>query len=123
MTDLSDLFERVRKAEGPDRTIDLLILALVAQAGEWGTVDIEYALRDIEGTTAPPHFTAAIDAITALIEKKLPGCMKRVFDNPDDGSVRAQIVAISGPAATADHDTWPLALCLALLLSLQESSK
>lgn len=123
MTDLSDLISRVRKADGPDRTIDLLILALVAQAGEWGTVDIEYALRDIEGTTAPPPFTSSLDAITALIEKKLPAALRRIQDGEDGGWAQADLILEDGRHVYAEAATWHLALCLAILLSLQEISK
>lgn len=67
-----------------------------------------------------PNYTASIDAALALTERVLPGAMKRIFDNPDDGSVRAQIVTKSVVSVRGDHDTWPLAILAATLSALLE---
>lgn len=67
------LLERVKELHGPDRAIDLELLARLVQVGEWSENDIAYALSDIEGTTCPPAYTASLDAAVALVERVRPG--------------------------------------------------
>lgn len=65
----------------------------------------------------PPPFTTSLDAALALAERVLPGCMWRVGFDPDDGSMKAEIVT-SAPkciSAKANHDTAALALCAAIV--------
>jgi hypothetical protein len=103
---LASLLERVREAKGPDRELDYAISRFA---------DGELARH----SSLHLPYTASIDASLALVERLLPGSMKRVFDNPDDGSTRAEIVSdlIYGKG---DHDTWPLAILVALLRALKE---
>ncbi|MBP0440641.1 hypothetical protein [Tianweitania sediminis] len=68
MVERERLIERLAALTGPDRAVDLEILARVGQSGEWSEDDIAYALTDIEGTTMPPAYTASIDAAVALCE-------------------------------------------------------
>lgn len=124
MTIPQELVERVRGLTGPDREIDRDIHAEVDGWEKVWNEDLEFfqlwkndkwiALGSI------PSYTASIDAALALAERVLPGSMKRVFDNPDDGSVRAEIIhgLIYGKG---DHDTWPLAIVFATLIATQSS--
>jgi hypothetical protein len=75
MTDqLKELLERVEKATGPDREIDVWLLALLGdKESPWGIGDIEYALTDPELTCDPPTYTVSLDACLALVERVLPG--------------------------------------------------
>lgn len=114
MTMISEMIEMVRAATGPSRAIDLHLHASIAQAGQWADSDIQYALSDIEGTTAPPAYTGSLDSITALIEQKLPG--RYVAMNTGGETMPQAIIAATwlGQARTL-----PLALCLAFLLAKQ----
>lgn len=73
-----ELAERCEKATGPDREIECLI------AVEAGDVPAGYTRHDaftwicpqppfMNLTYSPAYFTASLDAITALIERELPG--------------------------------------------------
>lgn len=117
MTDLSDLIERVRKAEGPDRELDRAIGSL---AGASETTFPQY-----EPDGVMPRYTGSIDAITALIAAKLPGwlvtmefgegkpCAMMLRPGFEDG----RHVIIESAA------TLPLALCLALLVALTQEGQ
>lgn len=103
--ELQSLLERVEKAVGPDSELDE---AIRFQFDPMGSVFY----------SEHSAYTASIDNVRALAERLLPGSMMRVFDNPDDGSVRAEIVAESCAHGRGDHDTWSLAILAALLRAL-----
>jgi hypothetical protein len=141
MTDLSDLIERVRKAEGPDRELDCYLEALSDGRTIRESIHPQYGRQLLARNSRPPHdeywidhpdngtkpYTGSLDAITALIEKELPGCAYG-FDNGPKTHLafvdrHDHAVRFLGARWTAEAATIPLALCLAFLLSLQEISK
>lgn len=63
----------------------------------------------------------AIGASLALVGEKLPGSMWRVGFDPDDQSMKAEIVTDAPECrhAVANHDTPALAVLLALLRALE----
>lgn len=111
VTDLTGLIARVREAMGPDRTIEASMAQLFFSRRE--------AMIHKAHDLAMHRYTASIDAITALIEKRLPGVMRRVQDNPDDGGATAMLILPDGALHRADAATWPLALTLAFLMAIQ----
>lgn len=133
MTDPSDLIERVRKAEGPTdptlRYIDCHLWVL-GQGGDarmcvcdssakdfvWERGIGGFWVRDVVKFRDVPKYTASIDAITVLIEKKLPGQWPTILE-------RAIEFVWAENAPQMPVGRLLVALCLALLLSLQESSK
>ena len=134
---MDDLLERVKAADGPDRELDCkiayvtnyLVYGMSAPFRsycdvhdlKWG--EVVHHANSYQSILYHnlPRFTASVDAALALVERLLPGSMKRVFDNPDDGSSRAEIVSADGVIGRGDHDTWPLAILAALLTALQAS--
>lgn len=72
---LKGMLERVRRVTGPDRALDVRILAQLQQPGEWSGSDIEYACADPDRTCDPPRYTASVDAALALMDRVLPGAM------------------------------------------------
>jgi len=75
---LRELLERVRKAEGPDRELDAELAICFGwqyrsrkgRGREW----LDDSFGSVETwVRQPPAFTASLDAITALIERELPG--------------------------------------------------
>ena len=85
MSKYADIIERLEKAEGPDRLIDVL----VGYAADYVVEDIslrermdrhgvEYMLEKVDrgfNSIWPllPRYTASIDAAIALVERMLPG--------------------------------------------------
>lgn len=135
MTDLSELIERVRQATGPDRELDAaLFIALVeptwhtspkdpgAVAADkqyfWPEGKLKYLTRN---SKVAPYYTASVDAITALIEKKLPGWKWNIGHDAND-----ELHATIWHGVT-EHDeyapTAPLALCLSFLLALHSQEQ
>lgn len=134
MTDLAvldDLIERLEKAGGPDRELDI---ALTKQfiAGK------QYRHPDL----APPY-TTSLDAAVALVERVLPGWGWQVgtcyvsddalvfpdFNGPHGDRLRAEFGEVEVGSALdtgIDIDRRPpgnpaLALCIALLRALRET--
>lgn len=140
MTTIDELIERCRKAEGGDRELDAEIASIVRYHpyGPFHWLD-----RSPEAVYAPTHagwlgftlpgegtprdawasheYTSSIDAITALIEKELPGWdwgAECLHEDRSYGKVWVHgwhddtVVEDSAPTA-------PLALCLAFLLAIQ----
>lgn len=123
MTDLTELIERVRNASGPDREIDLDI-AIVC-----GIVDPEVAkygpyLRRAERRRVDP-FTSSIEAITALIEKRLPGWHISSTTVGEHNIPQACLTDPDGDCRDflAHHITEALARVEAFLLAIQENSR
>lgn len=89
MTDLQGLLERVEKASGPDREVDLLIVELfpespaadivVGRVRRW--IDArqphQYSANAFNAGQLP--YTASLDAALALVERVLPGSVSDVL--------------------------------------------
>ena len=104
MTTIEALIERVKAATGPDRGLD-------------------EALRAHFGYPPKPwNYTASIDAITALIERVLPGwhiASGTVGDEPDQPWACLTSPDNPHPDFPAFHVTEALARTEALLIALQ----
>jgi hypothetical protein len=135
---IDELIERCRKAEGPDRELDALICAHLKVApasmpdyvskweGEWKAAPQGgiVVLVQSDGINGPnfraPFYTASIDAITALIEKELPGWQ---YNLSAYGSSAEASMGATGAFPRHRAPTPALALCLALLaLQSKETS-
>jgi len=127
--ELQALLERVKAATGPDREIDLEIALFagwthVRMKGDakpyWRKPgETQYFMR-----YEPPRYTASLDAITALIERELPGLCLSVGQNVhhfywfaslgdvDDDGVPREV------ASGHSEFTAPLALTVAFLSAM-----
>lgn len=142
---LVELVERVTKATGPDREIDVAICLALSYIGcfpaplnlrrsdDAGWLDYE-ADEDGDGrlvdcTDVAPELTASTDAALALVERKLPGVwwiMSKGKLSEGEALFACQLLfGADESLAIEDADTLPLAIILALLraLSSQEASK
>lgn len=126
MTTLQDLLERVEKAEGPDREIDVALwLHTTPGATRRGThvkhahSDAEWDVDETRDATGylvvVPAYTASLDAALALVERKLPGWTWRL-DSPDSASEPA-FARLSGPEWRSGAG-WAKTPALALLAAL-----
>ncbi len=116
MTDLTNLIERARGLEGPDREVDAAIHeALVGPvirfplSGPW----------QANGISAVPAYTASLDAVVALIEKELPDAL---WDVNGYGAASIAPRWLAGKKHTlSETGTSPaLALLLAFLTAMKE---
>lgn len=137
----SELIERLEKAEGGSRDLDGEIMALTyrweqryiggtcwddyqgtccpgARHLDWVWVDPEddkWKTTALEGY----EFTTSLDAALALAERLWPHVMWRVGHDPDDGSLKAELVTAQKPgdppAVQSNASTPALALCIAIL--------
>jgi len=88
MSSLTELRERVERATGPDRELDIEIAGALFELSRLtkklqrslgfrpGSVEPQIIIRDrfAGADTEPiPYYTASIDAALALVERKLPG--------------------------------------------------
>lgn len=109
MTEIKELIERVGRASGPDRELDLAIGAL------WSDPPFSMSINQQRGGKPPVFkFTASIDAALALVERVRPGTGYSII-RPDNAAADVQ-VDIDGELA--DAPTVPLAILSALLASL-----
>lgn len=117
--EIAALVERVRGLKGPDAAVDAELYATIGGAPHTALAGERTVPLVRKGDPSDwPAYTGSVDAARDLVLRERPNAMMRVYDNPDDGSVCADIV--DGLVyAKAAHDTWPIALTLALLLSLQ----
>jgi hypothetical protein len=156
--DLAELRERLEKASGPDRALDGLIAVLGGWewhgdgdaerhsefAGHW--VKPGYPTNGSFGKRGPglcdcndiddvfgndedcPRFTASLDAIVSLIERKLPGNhwrVERSCEYPGLAFRAYQFTAWCGDYGTpkfAEAPTPALALCLAFVKAMEAQS-
>lgn len=124
---LTSLLARVEGAEGPSRRLDGDLAEALGLVPEW-CAERSHRQPDLwRGSGAgirvetwlAPHFTASVDAILALIERKLPGwsCSAvKLTPDPSEGYVWPRHDSLrqhQGRAATP-----ALALCAALLKAL-----
>lgn len=142
MTDLSYLIERVRGVAGADdptlRYIDCHMWVL-GQGGDARMHACDSSMKDfvwergmdglwVRGVVKfrdVPKYTASIDAITDLIEKKLPGWHVYSTTVGERDMPQACLTEPGGDCRdfVAHHVSEALARTEALLLSIQESSK
>jgi len=107
---LSELIERVERAEGPDREIDIAIMRLTDPRSAYLYLPL-----------IPPH-TSSLDAIVGLIERELPGAFWSVC-RMEDGPF-AQVIRVMpdggyiGALTQGGGKTAALALCLSFLRAL-----
>lgn len=135
-TNLSPLIERVKAASGPDREIDgalwLAILGKEALEQCWSVRGMKYAghvytkaekaqhIKNASERLAPP-LTASLDAVVALIEKRLPNGWWRVDDDcNDDRTCATGVVGLHQlqEVEPSQGATPPLALLLAFLTAV-----
>jgi hypothetical protein len=138
MTDISELIERVKAATGPDRELDALLYAIVADHRTVReNMHPEFGRQLLARNNRPPHdeywldhpatvfpaYTASIDAALALAERVLPGCVwtieadacwLRVLTEDD-------VAEFQGNKAGMGGKWTPLAIVLALLTALQST--
>lgn len=93
MTDLTALAERVEGLQAPCRETDGLVFkALVEEPGDVWCDDFDGWTRqdpdDAFMWELPPEFTASLDAVVALIGKKLPGARCEIVIGNDFSSAR-----------------------------------
>jgi len=122
---LEALLRRVKKADGPDRELDLAIaVALVP--------DVLVSIHDRETGTNKPHtywqYTASIDAAIALMQQVLPGWNWSVMSQRPRGKPMAiarigRMIGDDVEGFDAVHDQVPLAILSALLRTLIAQSK
>lgn len=150
MNDLSSLIERVKAAKEPSRELDCLIDAIVRDDREVlnvgqqilarnrkpphdsylvGTIDPGRKARNFTeagGNPPDPRYTASVDAVIALIEDKLPGWKRSLFEKRGGGWI-ARVSSPRYDTFTSGEDdraaTAPLALLSALLTAIKEQSK
>lgn len=106
MTALADLLERVKGASGPDREIDRAVYNIAVP-------------RDEQRIIAP-LYTASLDAVVALVERKLPGWDWIIGKTNGGLTIHAQL----GPESLGYicfGETPALALLAALLSALEPS--
>lgn len=107
------LAERCEKATGPDRMID----AEIHDAVYGGSEAWEAVRRWGGGVQWIKHRTASVDAITTLIERKLPGCSYR-SGRGEAGTYWAAIGADFLMSAASE----PLARCAVFCQAMAEKA-
>lgn len=130
MTDYTDIIDRLEKADGPSRELNLAIFRLFHPEydgyveGRGGLVHPNDStdMRELSNVRWPAY-TASLDAAVALVERMLPGWAKGVDDGPEthlafvdtnDYSVR-----MFGARHTAEASTASIALLIAMFKALQ----
>ena len=123
-----ELAERCEQATGPDRKIDAAMakaLGLVPSGLTPGT-SRGYEARFSNSTVwiwDAPYYTASLNAITALIDRELPGSMRSIRKHPD-GEAVAQVWN-SQVVGETPRQRWccaseALALCAAFCRAMNE---
>lgn len=118
------LAERCETAKGPDREIDASIYALLGHSVKRGPVspyprrERTWCLRIAKNWSAMDRLTASLDAITALIERELPGS---TFKVGRDGA-GANYAQCAGKRIT-EAATPTLALCAAFCRAMAEKGE
>ncbi len=140
---ISELKERIAKADCADRELDGLIaqaFGLIPSDARWETRDA-YGLRDDAGWVSggyggykfhdPEPYTASLDAAIALVEMKLPQCWWNVESEQhyDAGTIRTRYIGrirahqLPRLHVIASFSTPALALIAALLEALAGSGE
>lgn len=120
MSDLTGLLERVRRATGPDRRLDVAIHVLVTnkgRLGDYSSVD-EYTNTAIQLGWNTPRVTASVDAALALMERELPNQQWMLDKQPENFD--CVLWDGIGPKAKANctAQTLPLAIVASALSAL-----
>lgn len=131
MTDHTALISSLEKASEGSRELDgrvyaalegLTVKRMVMGGPEWDRrpVGMRTDKGDV-GYHTIPHPTTSLDAIMALIERKLPGWHRQSGTEPGGATASAWLTADDGRVTTGEQfaKTEPLALCIALLHALQ----
>lgn len=126
--ELSGLAERVRGLKGPDREVDGDIALAFGMPPnhltrrEDGWLWYQFVEPDDFDTWEAPPFTGSADAALALVERVQPGWKRSLFEKRGGGWV-SRISSPRWETYSSGEDTplpaAPIALTLALLLSLQ----
>lgn len=130
---LSEIIERLEKAECGDRKLDLTIMNLLAPRAEdekhlvmgkllgakWGAYG--HMANQIEYFIEAPKITSSVDAAIALAEKALP---KWSISLGLSEWYKFPVVTMgrsypTNKSVAVEHHTAPLALCLAILKAKQ----
>jgi len=138
MSELRALRERVEKAEGPDRNLDIDVMRALVDATK---AKFYWQWRGLQTKGAPepdpqsywdksrtPMLTASIDAVVALIERLIPA-EKRFFWQVGVCSIRdGRVVSYSADANwTGEKEfeakTPAIALLAALLAALESTNE
>jgi hypothetical protein len=118
MVDLTSLIERVEKASGPDRELDVAVdLALFPDHRISGD-----HILDRMGFGKPiPHYTASLDAVMALMPDGHGWLVGNGRTRPDEPLGGAQICSLDGKELVAESEasTPVLALLSAILRARQ----
>lgn len=127
MTDLAELIARLEAASQGSRPLDREMMLLVGDAREvdhctfYGPDESVWYLGDYEHETdlpPLPYLTSSLDAIVALIERKLPGWWVQYLGQTTKGW--AARIERQGTSLGLFNSTTPaLALCIAFLRALQ----
>jgi hypothetical protein len=131
MADLGELLARVEAATDFDRTLDRDIGLAI---GGWKMVEVATPnptwMLDIDGDLYPDHpgsmypaLTESVDEALALVERLLPGAMRRVYDDPDGYGASADLVLDNGHVSAKNCVTWPLAILTATLRALAQQKQ
>ena len=123
MTETEKLIERLEKATGPDRELDAAIWVATTEGVRLTKNSFGGTLVEQHGVAwrldeAVHHFTASLDAALALVERGRPECRPTLWKNHSrEWGVNFE----PGGADTAYASSHALALCLALLRTLETS--
>ena len=136
---MRDLIERVEKATGPDRELDIAIFEAAHPKGtltgsgwlwtrrEIAPAGLVWYWLDRKKLTQPDfveNYTASIDAALALVEKVLPGWRRQFFERSDGSGWTARLISPTRDMVSTDElkacPSAPLAILLALLRSIQK---
>jgi hypothetical protein len=133
--ELSGLVERVRGLKGPDREVNAAICIALQYGGpnsedatnvrtdpDWDDGDLVFEIGNEDCCNPIPDLTGSADAALALVERVQPGWKRSLFEKRGGGWV-SRISSPRWETYSSGEDTplpaAPIALTLALLLSLQ----
>jgi hypothetical protein len=135
-TDLTGLIERVEKATGPDRELDVAIACALLDMrahkvwGAWVGMRPKHApepTKEEFWRRYARHYTASLDADLALLKETLPGWTRAVDATAPECGIDVELFApddeIEKPhRVKGTHDLETHATLLALLRALQSQS-
>ena len=127
MTSLPALIEKLRGLKGPDREVDAeIIRALYPDIGECAPLcdgDEPIFWHEPYYKQPCPRLTASLDAVTALIERDLPG-WTIFFEAKDGVATDLYLIGPNYNDATGRGGAGPIAgvpICIALLIAFLEA--
>ena len=124
MTNLEQLLDRVVKATGADREIDLAISILFPPHGEARKVSNAlagtywYDNEFSSGSRLATGYTSSVDADIALIERVLPGWQINMHHYGEGSTIAEASIGNRATAKPINAPTLPLALVAAALSAL-----